>query len=875
MRDRRKREARLSAFDTEGTSVFDDPRGPFAILYNWDVLDLDDAGAYKQVTRDTLPFMTTRHEGRDCASLYDFLSDELVRANNESYTRKIGVHNLSYDYAYLRMWLISCEQDGYSVECMAKSSTRVLTITIRDGKTPLMIFFDTLSLFNKSLRNLGESLGFEKEHIDYQETIAPDSIYDARNTNYNHRDTDVLMLAMCSSLLTQRGVDLDALGTRVLTKTSIVRKMDRDHERVGALKISVQKSRGKGKRKRTRKQGRQSKDYTIYDADRDIVAKYQYARIGDFMRWASYGDTMSSDVKGCYAGGVNLSNADYLAVTSKDVISYDLKSAYPSVMLSMSVPVKPYNVPADELASYKGLLEPCAPSPVDLMAGALRFWRGTVKLTNVREDRQWFSAVNDTSITESMVLQHRHESEGITWRDGHLSSADVLYLTICLPEWCELSLQYEWDVAEWVELTIYGQYQKPTWYTILRTIMHYREKSESKRLMKAAKAGTITQAMADGAEREGLITHDEAMELMTDPSDRWLESFVLNHKANLNSLYGIMVTNPMRDEYALNGEKWLSTIEQSDDDKMEAYEGSSRDGKMWREAGVMVALYNRYKIIFMARMLVEAGATVLYTDTDSIKFKGITKQRADLLFKPLHDAIEIRIHDVVGSCVDAVNEHLASYDKIRRVHTDPIEMPDDDEFRALGKLDYEGTYERFISMGHKKYAVWEKDRKSGRMEWHYRCSGYALPVLQDLSRQLMEDGLADVAPLIVLGYDVRYDSRTGIASAQSSIGSPWVAATIHGAKDMTGKTATHDWQGMTCPGFAIFDAGKIMNNTEHSPLNLQRYVKACRNNEKVGYLSQIDITYQAGSYLYGHRGSIPMAWQDWDLKGEQDQQNYL
>lgn len=683
------------------------------------------------------------------------------------------------------------------------------------------------------------------------------------------------MLAVCSSLLTQRAVDIEALGTRVLTKTSIVRKMDRDHERVGALPISVRRSRGKGKRKRTYKQGKQSKDYTIYDADRDIVSKYQYSKMSDFTRWASYGDTMTSEIKGCYAGGVNLSNTDYLAVISHNVISYDLKSAYPSIMLSMSVPIKPYDVPQSDLSMYEDLLAPCAPLPTDLMGGALRFWRGTVKLKGVREAQEWFNAVGDTSITESMVLQHRHENVGVVWCDGHMASAQVLYLTVCLPEWCELSLQYEWDSAEWVELTLYGEYQKPTWYTILRTIMHYREKSTSKQLMKAAKAGMINRDMIDNAEREGLITHDESLELMNDPSDRWLESFVLNHKANLNSLYGIMVTNPMRDEYDFDADKWLETIEQDDDDMLEAYTQSSRDSKMWREAGVMVALYNRYKIVFMARMLVEAGATVLYTDTDSIKFIGLNKENADDLFRPLHDAIEMRTHDVVSACVDGVNTHLSQYNALRGTHVAPIVIPDDDEFKALGKLDYEDTYERFVSMGHKKYAVWVKDRKSDRMEWQYRCSGYALPVLQDLSYQLIQDGLTDIAPLIVLGYDVRYDSRTGIASVQSSIEDPWVETVIRDAKDVTQETGTHDWHGFTCPGYAIYDAGKIMNNTENSPLNAQRYIKACCNNNKVAYLSNIDITYKDGSYLYAHRGAIDMAWQDWGLKGDSEQQTYL
>ena len=867
----KKRPIRLSVFDTEGTTITDDPRGLYAVLYNWDMLDLIEGVDPSLVTVQNLHTVTERHEGRDCLSLYEYLTSELDSAIECGYVRKVGIHNISYDYAYLRRWLQDMKASGYEVEACARSSTKLLTIKISSHGETGMILFDTLAIAAKSLRSLGEALGFPKERIDYSERIAPDSRYAEGNEAYNHRDTDILMIWICTSLLKNPHVTLEDLGTRVLTKTSIVRKADREDGRIGAMPLSLRKSRGSGKRSRRRKPS--SKDMTVYKADRLITEKYQYETMEQYERWTSYGASQTG-TPGCFAGGVNISNARCLGVIMHDVISYDLKSAYPSVMLSMAVPVDPCDVPADQLHDYASLLDPVAPSPVDLMSGRMRFWRGTVRMEDVRLDAWWEEHVGDTSITQAMILQHRGDDERVRWRDGHFDGADVLYVTVALPEWLEICLQWDWGRVEFTELTVYGGYQAPTHYTVLRTLHHYREKSESKALMKLSISGKLDQSRIDAAERDSLVTHDEALELARNPDDEWLRAFVLSHKGNLNALYGILVTSPMKDDFDLSDDEWLVTLDKDEEKAMADYAASSRDSKMWREAGVMVALYNRYKICYMMSLLADDGATVVYVDTDSIKFTGVSKERADEIFAKLHDEIESRTNALVSACVSDVREHVERYNAQTGLSIDPPSIPDDDEFRALGKLDYEGTYERFVTMGHKKYAAWEPDR-TGRKRWAYRCSGYSTRVLMDLGSQLETDGMSDVSPLIVLGYDNRLDSRTGIATLESSIEPTWVTATIEGAVDVTGGTSTHTWTGETCPGYAIIDAGKIMNNTQHSAMNRQRYLRACMNNPKVSYLSNLDITWFAGTYVYGPRGSIDMAWQDWGLKTDEEQSDAL
>lgn len=839
------RPSRLAVFDTEGTTV-SDSHGTYAVLYSWDLLYVEEVGAWEGVARDTLSDTCARRSGRDCASMEDEFLGMLEDAEVFGYTWKVGIHNITYDFCYMRRFAHLAEEGGYTVSAVAKSSTQLLTVSFRKGRALLMVLFDTLALTHASLRSLGANLGFPKLTMDYTERLAPDSVLSEGESAYIARDTDVLMCALTESLLRMPAVDLDSVGRSVVTKTGIVRKLDREHPRIGALPLSM------------RRHGRSWTASTVYDADRQIVAKYQFATMRDYLRTASYGDTRTSEVKGCFAGGVNIANSRMLGRVLEDVVSFDLKSAYPAVMLSYRVPVDPLDVDAADLGSYADLLDRCTPDPVALMTGALPYWRGTVVLEGVSLDPVWDASVGDCSVTETMVMQHYKEDEGLVFDGGHIVSARRLVLTVALPEWCEVSMQLVWESARFEELTLYRSYMPPTFYQVLRVVHHYREKSVSKALSKAVRSGTLERAQVEDAVRDGLITPDEGEMLVQNPTDAWLEAFVQRHKENLNALYGILVTNPMREEYALGESGFIEEMPRTEDERMEAYAGASRDALMWRDAGVVVTLYNRYKLVYACRLIAEAGGTVVYCDTDSVKSVGLPREELDALFAPMHEGVEASISGLVGDAFAKVNA------KLRSMRRDPLPVPDDPEFRALGKFDYEETYPRFVTTGHKRYAHWGFSRDDGRERWMFRCSGYGLGALHRFGSELEADGLGDLVPLLVLGYDVRYDSTTGIASIQSTVPDLTVTASFE-AQDASGDRArTHVWTGDTCPGYAILDAGKIMNNTENSAMSRQRFEAACTNNPVVRACSRMDVAFRDGRWEFGPRGQVEMDWKGWD-----------
>lgn len=837
---KRPKEIRLCTFDTEGTSLVT-PECSYACLYYWDYLHTDTL----DVDTSNVSEICWHVNGRDCGSLYRETLSMCDDAVTGGFRYLVAVHNLSYDICYFRHLLKNLDNYEYKVSVSAKSSTRFLTVDISYHDTLVFTFFDTLALFGCSLRTLGDNLGFEKLHIDYYEMNSPDTELSEANIAYNNRDTEILMCAVCESLLKRPHVSIEDIGSSILTRTSIIRKGDREDERIGALPMAARKSRSK------KGEGHvASKPTTVYQLDRLEVEKHQYTSLEDYMSWASYGDTLNTPVKGFFAGGVNISNVNRIGKITSGVVSYDLKSAYPAIMLSYRIPTMPIKSPVSMLREYSDRLLTRTPCDLmDVIACRKQFWFGTVRFKNLRIDPYWESHVGDVTVTQTMVLQYKKNMGTADMSYGYLRGGEDITLRLCSSEFAEMQLQYTWEDARFEDLTVYMSSERPTYYTVLRTIFHYQEKCVAKQVSKDFKAGKpVSVALLDSWLGNGYITFDEHEAIANwDIDGDWVESFVLAHKGNLNSLYGINVTSPLKDEYTLDEGGFLTA---SSEDAFERYLSSSRNSLMWREAGVCIAVFNRYKIAYMVRQAIEAGAYVMYVDTDSIKSIGLSKEALDKVYSDIHSRIEYETTEQVTDVVGAVNRRIRKYNFDTGMHVAEVEVPADQSFRDLGKLDYEGTYDRFVTMGHKKYAVLENGR------WEFKCSGYNLGVLNSFGRQLTEDGIGDLVPLVVLGFDNRYDSSTEIATVQSTVKDTWVQCEFD--------SVDGHYAGNTCPGYAILPAGKVMNNTEHSEMNRRRMEKAVYNNPDLKECCRLDVRKDGDRFTVGRRGNVGMDWDAWD-----------
>lgn len=786
-----------------------DAGGTFGVLYSWDILMLD--GDPADVSPSTVANMCTHTEGRDVASLYHHIIDMLDYANINNEKYKFFIHNLTYDCGFFRHLLLNLDNLGYDVQICARNSTHLLNAAISFSGRELMVIADTLAMFRTSLRSLGDALGYRKLELDYSKAVAPDTRLDPQALAYNRRDTELLMVAVCRNLLSLPYLDADMLGSKVLTKTGMVRQLDRTSEHIGKLEIG-------GK--------------SLYDIDRIETAEHQFASEGELALWRSYSESRGADIKGCYAGGVNLSNTEEIGRILCGVSSFDLVSAYPGIMLAYRVPCGCSECACP--AIYQGLLDVRElPDPTDVAQLRCGFWIGQVVFEGFQVRPEWAEQVADTSLTVAMARQCQG-SVGIRYRAGWLVGADRLVLTLSTPTFLEMRAQYTWRTARFQRLWLFSGAERPTYYSTVSVLHHFAEKTAAKELARDPQPDKVYRAYDSG-----YITFDECQMLASGhPDEAWTARFVMSHKENLNSLYGIKVTNPMREEFDLGPTGYIESCGQMG---FADYRKLPRDRKIWRESGVMVSLFNRYKLIYAARKVVEAGGKVLYADTDSLKVQGIDPQRFAAVMRPVHE----RVSAAVAETVAHVSRKVGGLD-----------VPDN--VVRLGTFDYEGTYARFFSPGHKKYAF---DDGHG---WRPRCAGYKVSVVQGVLDALSE--FSDDAPMMALGFDVRYDSTTDIATALLGVQDTWREVEFE-ALDSSDGSATHTYRGYTCPGYAVVPVGKIMNNTLANELNAQRAAKAFANEPRMREYSHCDIAKYSGEYVWGKAGDVPMEWKGWGVTG--------
>ncbi len=156
------------------------------------------------------------------------------------------------------------------------------------------------------------------------------------------------------------------------------------------------------------------------------------------------------------------------------------------------------------------------------------------------------------------------------------------------------------------------------------------------------------------------------------------------YKSELNSLYGMTVTNMILDEVEYNSEWEVKTL--SENNIIEKLLDLQNDKKylMPYSWGVWITAYARNNLWDNINKI---GDDVVYCDTDSIKY--INTHDDDI--KKYNEKAYEKIQDFISR-----NKITDEYTK--------------DQLKLLGQFDYEGTYEKFTTLGAKKYCL-EKDNK--------------------------------------------------------------------------------------------------------------------------------------------------------------------
>lgn len=156
-------------------------------------------------------------------------------------------------------------------------------------------------------------------------------------------------------------------------------------------------------------------------------------------------------------------------------------------------------------------------------------------------------------------------------------------------------------------------------------------------------------------------------------------------KAKFNSLYGMAVTNNIKDIVIFDNELGWSEIPLKNDEILHSLEKEKKTGFLSFAYGVWVTAWARYNLL---TNVIKQDEFCAYCDTDSMKLKeGYNKKAIEEYNKKVLEKI-----DSVSKELEIDKEKFAPVDSKGKKH-------------IIGLFDFDGFYEEFITQGAKKYAV--------------------------------------------------------------------------------------------------------------------------------------------------------------------------
>lgn len=336
--------------------------------------------------------------------------------------------------------------------------------------------------------------------------------------------------------------------------------------------------------------------------------------------------------KNAFQGGFVHANIYRTDMLLKDVYSMDLTSSYPYSMLSEKYPMS----------------EPHLITDWDIVDNLAFFSIFKVRLYNVRPK---FLFENYLSVSKCKDV------ENAKLNNGRVQSADTLTTYVTNIDWQIMKRDYDFDY----------EFLSGFWF-----YMDYLPRALCLSILELYGMKTTLKGV-EGKEME-----------------------YLKSKGMINSVYGMCVTDIIRDENVYTNEngweckkKWDKDIEELT--KLIDKYNSKRQRFLYYPWGIAVTAYSRINLWSAILSLQE---DYIYSDTDSVKFTNYDKHTD--YFRRYNDLCDIKL------------KKMCEYNKLDFALTRPKTIKDVE--KPLGVWDYEGKYDYFKTLGAKRY-MYYKDGK--------------------------------------------------------------------------------------------------------------------------------------------------------------------
>lgn len=385
---------------------------------------------------------------------------------------------------------------------------------------------------------------------------------------------------------------------------------------------------------RVRKYVKDACYYTSSNHRKSNRGKYQ--RYRQIMSDLTLDKATYIQLKRAFMGGFTHSNPNHTGKTLENVSSIDLTSSYPTVMLADKFPMsraKELNITTvEELKKAMSLY--CL--VFDLKLEGLR---NTLKYESYISESKCFKMVKPVI------------------NNGRVYDAEMIQTTITDVDFNIIEKVYEWDKISIANVRGFVKAYLPK--SIIESILNlYQDKTTLKGV--------------EGKEVEYLLS-----------------------KGMLNSVYGMCVTDVVKDEHVFN-DTW--GVERVDvDEKIDEY-NKSKNRFLFYPWGIWVTAYARRNLW---TAILNIGDDYIYSDTDSIKMLNFDK----------HKGYVEKYNKHIGKKLADMMEHYKLNVELLAPKTIQGKA------KPLGVWEFEGNYSHFKTLGAKRYLVKENG------EFHLTVAG--------------------------------------------------------------------------------------------------------------------------------------------------------
>lgn len=660
----------VAAYDTETTNVTNDIGITSAFFNLYQVCEYLSEDI-REATPERMDELTDTRMYRHIEEAWDDLISIADRA--DGYVPVVAVHNLSFDiYSlsdHLNRLYLSSDMD---VTVLAKSPQKPVTITITRDEKPYLVFWDTLVFSGRGLATMGQECGYHKAvgAWDYDKVRTPDTPLTDDETYYAATDCVTLLCWLGYYFRREPLLDPSLVAYRLCTKTGAVR-----------VKRQAMFSELKGK-------------------DLKYTAGKYWARFNSSQKLRD--DDQLFTFHACTRGGFTFASREVAGLPieagdDEEIVAFDAKSQHPAHMVSHFVPVnferrdyKILELDADTVkhTSVNWLLSHMdRPFPVAFDAcfefTNLRLKKGTVwerdgisplayaRLKKSIEEEE----IDVTDNTRRAAGYADFAEDGCDHSFGKVYKAPIIQLWLTELDYWIMCQVFDWDTCVAIEGYETAKFVRPTDFSVLSVMEFYRRKGILKNVRKRYASGD--RSFEDVRDILPDYFVDTLEDGTADPLD--LEAYYAAAKADLNSLYGIEITDEAKRAIRLGPDGLEYTGDYS-------AENMRKSTKACYQYGQRIVGWSRIAQTVMIQALGEHTLRVINGDTDSIKV---------WIKRDARPFIEAELAKY-GAALDK-----ARHSTTRRVREQYPQYYA--ELTDIGYYEEEATYKRFYSAYNKAY----------------------------------------------------------------------------------------------------------------------------------------------------------------------------